>query len=335
MWSATECVNGMSLSIDWSRLEEVVERVVRRTRAEELRDIAEAIKTLADFMRTGFKEMLDRIDRVEKRLEAVESTLLKHSKSIEEMNKTLMEHSKRIEELSKRVEEHTKILQEHSKRLEELSKRVEELTKVVQEHTKTLQEHSRILQEHSKRIEELSKRVEELTKAVQEQGKVLAEHSKRLEEHSKRLEEHSRRVEELVREVGKQGVVLGSIGRRWGRDLEKTVLELYRHVLEERGVIPEKIERFAYVDSDGRYYVKGSKIEFDIYAHNNRVYLVEVKSHADVEDVEWLYKRAEIYEKLTGRKPDKLILVAIHIDDDAYARAKELGIDVIYGAIIP
>jgi hypothetical protein len=290
----------MSLSIDWSKLEEVVERAVRRTRAEELRDIAEAIKTLADFMRTGFKEMLDRIDRVEKRLEAVESTLLKHSKSIEEMNKTLMEHSKRIEEL----------------------------TKVVQEHTKTLQEHSRVLQEHSKRIEELSKRVEELTKAVQEQGKVLVEHSKRLEEHSKRLEE-------LVREVGKQGVVLGSIGRRWGRDLEKTVLELYRSVLEERGIIPEKIERFAYVDSDGRYYVKGSKIEFDIYAHNDKVYLVEVKSHADVEDVEWLYKRAEIYEKLTGRKPDKLILVAIHIDDDAYARAKELGIDVIYGAIIP
>jgi hypothetical protein len=290
----------MSLSIDWSRLEEVVERVVRRARAEELRDIAEAIKTLADFMRTGFKEMLDRIDRVEKRLEAVESTLLKHSKSIEEMNKTLMEHSKRIEEL----------------------------TKVVQEHTKTLQEHSRILQEHSKRLEELSKRVEELTKAVQEQGKVLAEHSKRLEEHSKRLEE-------LAREVGKQGVVLGSVGRRWGRDLEKTVLELYRSVLEERGVILEKIERFAYVDSDGRYYVKGSKIEFDIYMHNERIYLVEIKSHADVEDVEWLYKRAEIYEKLAGRKPDKLILVAIHIDDDAYARAKELGIDVIYGAIIP
>jgi hypothetical protein len=255
----------MSLSIDWSRLEEIVERVVRRARAEELRDIAEAIKTLADFMRTGFKEVLDRIERIEKRLEAVESILLKHSKSIEELNKTLMEHSKRLEELSKRVEEMNKVLMEHSKR----------------------------------------------------------------------LEEHSKRLEELAKEVARQGVVLGSIGRRWGKDLEKMVLELYRHVLEERGMIPEKIERFTYVDSDGRYYVKDSKIEFDIYMHNERIYLVEIKSHADVEDVEWLYKRAEIYEKIAGRKPDKLMLVAIHIDDDAYARAKELGIDVIYGAIIP
>jgi hypothetical protein len=284
------------VSIDWSRLEEVVERAVRRARAEELRDVAEAIKTLADYVKKGFD--------------------------------IIAEHSKRIEE-------HSRIIAEYSKRIEEFSKRVEE-------HSKRLEEHSKILQEHSKRLEELSKRVEELTKAVQEQGKILAEHSKRLEEHSRRVEEmnrvlmeHSKRIEELAREVGKQSVVLGSIGRRWGRDLEKTVLELYRHVLEERGVIPEKIEKFTYVDVDGRYYVKGSKIEFDIYAHNDKVYLVEVKSHADVEDVEWLYKRAEIYEKLTGRKPDKLILVAIHIDDDAYKRAGELGIEVIYGAIIP
>jgi hypothetical protein len=277
------------VSIDWSRLEEVVERVVRRARAEELRDVAEAIKTLADYVKKGFD--------------------------------IIAEHSKRIEE-------HSKIIAEHSKRIEEFSKRVEE-------HSKRLEEHTKILQEHSKRLEELSKRVEELTKAVQGQGKVLAEHSKRLEEHSKRLEEHSKRIEELAREVGKQGVVLGSIGRRWGKDLEKTVLELYRHVLEERGIIPEKIEKFTYVDVDGRYYVKGSKIEFDIYMHNNRIYLVEIKSHADAEDVEWLYKRAEIYEKLTGRKPDKLILVAVHIDDDAYKRAGELGIEVIYGAIIP
>ena len=234
-------------SIDWGKLEEVVERAVKRARAEELRDVAEAIKMLADYVKKGFD--------------------------------IIAEHSKRIEELSKRVEEHSRVLVEHSK----------------------------ILAEHSKRLEEL-------TRAVQEQGK---------------------RIEELARKVGEQSAVLGSIGRRWGRDLEKMVIELYRHVLEERGIIPEKIERFTYVDTDGKYYVKGSRIEFDIYIHNDKVYLVEVKSHADIEDVEWFYKRAEIYEKIRGRRPDKLVLVAVHIDEDAYERAKGLGIEVIYGAIIP
>ena len=247
-------MSSASISIDWGRLEEVVERAVRRARAEELKDIAEAIKTFAEYVKKGFD-----------------------------------------------------IIAEHSKRMEE----------------------------HDKKIEELSRRLEELTKAVQEQGKILAEHSKILAEHSKRLEEFSKRIEELTRKVGEQSAVLGSIGRRWGRDLEKMVIELYRHVLEERGIIPEKIERFTYVDTDGRYYVKGSRIEFDTYIHNDKVYLVEVKSHADIEDVEWFYKRAEIYEKIRGRKPDKLVLVAVHIDEDAYERAKELGIEVIYGAIIP
>jgi len=247
-------VSSASISIDWGRLEEVVERAVRRARAEELKDVTEAIKTFAEYVKKGFD-----------------------------------------------------IIAEYSKRMEE----------------------------HDKKIEELSRRLEELTKAVQEQGKILAEHSKILAEHSKRLEELSKRIEELTRKVGEQSTVLGSIGRRWGRDLEKMVIELYRHVLEERGIIPEKIERFTYVDTDGRYYVKGSRIEFDTYIYNDKVYLVEVKSHADIEDVEWFYKRAEIYEKIRGRKPDKLVLVAVHIDEDAYERAKELGIEVIYGAIIP
>ena len=247
-------MSSASTSIDWGKLEEVVERAVKRARAEELRDVAEAIKTLAEYVKKGFD--------------------------------------------------------------------------IIEEHSRVLAEHSRVLAEHSKRIEELSKRVEE-------HSKVLAEHSKRLEELTRAVQEQGRRIEELARRVGEQSAALGSIGRRWGRDLEKMVIELYRHVLEERGIVPEKIGRFTYVDTDGRYYVKGSRIEFDIYIHNDKVYLVEVKSHADIEDVEWFYKRAEIYEKIRGRRPDKLVLVAVHIDEDAYERAKELGIEVIYGAIIP
>jgi hypothetical protein len=261
-------MSSVSISIDWGKLEEVVERAVKRARAEELKDVAEAIKTLADYVKKGFD--------------------------------IIAEHSKRIEELSRRIEETNKVLMDHSRRLEELTKAVQEQGEILAEHTKILAEHS--------------KRLEELTRAVQEQGK---------------------RIEELARKVGEQSAVLGSIGRRWGRNLEKMVIELYRHVLEEKGIIPEKIERFTYIDTDGRYYVKGSRIEFDIYIHNDKVYLVEVKSHADIEGVEWFYKRAEIYEKIRGRKPDKLVLVAVHIDEDAYERAKELGIEVIYGAIVP
>jgi hypothetical protein len=227
----------LGATFDLEELERVIERAIRKARSEELKIIAEAVKTLADYMKTGFKETIERIEAIEKRIETIE---------------------KRMEIIEKRLEEHAIILQEHTKRLEE-----------------------------------------------------------------------------LTRTVSRLEVALGSIGRRWGRDLEKMVLEIYRHALEERGVLPEKVERFIHIDRDGKYYVKDSRIEFDIYVHDDKVYLIEVKSHAELEHVEWFYKRGEIYEKITGRKPSKLILLAVHIDEDAYARAKELGIDVIYGAIIP
>jgi hypothetical protein len=163
--------------------------------------------------------------------------------------------------------------------------------------------------------------------------KVLIEMVDEGEERSK-LEEYSKRLEELSRVVGELKVLIESIGRKWSRDLERKVIELYKHLLVERGIVPERIEKFIYRDIEGKYHVKGSTIEFNVYVHDEKAYLIEVKSHAEIDHVEWFYKRAEIYEKITGRKPHKLVLVAVNIDEDAYTRAKELGIDVICGSII-
>jgi hypothetical protein len=127
-----------SVSIDWGRLEEVIERAIRKARSEELRDFTEAVKTLAEYMKTGFREMLDRIDRVEKRLEEHASILQEHTKTLQEHTKTLQEHSKRLEELSKRIEEMNKVLMEHSKR-------IEELTKAIQQHGRRIEELSRLV----------------------------------------------------------------------------------------------------------------------------------------------------------------------------------------------
>jgi hypothetical protein len=212
----------VSMELDWQRLEEVVARAVARARSEEMREVAEALKLLASYMREGFERTF----------------------------------------------------------------------------------------------------------------KILEEHSKILEGHTRLLEEHGRRLEELTRAVGELKVAMGSLGRRWGRDLERTVLELYRHALEERGVEPGKVERFVYTDVDGRFYRRGARIEVDVYIHDEKMYLVEVKSHAELDHVEWFYDKTQIVEKILGRKAEKLILVAVNIDKEALERARELGIDVVYGAII-
>ncbi len=44
--------------------------------------------------------------------------------------------------------------------------------------------------------------------------------------------------------------------------------------------------------------------------------------------------KAKIVKKMMSGPIDKLILVAVNIDKEAYKRAKELGIDVIYGHVL-
>jgi len=233
----------VGVELDWQRLEEVVTRAILRARSEEMREMAEAVKLLASYMREGF-----------------EGTF-----------------------------------------------------KILEKHSQLLEEHSKLLREHSKFLEE---------------------HTRILEEHSKTLEGHGRRLEELTRAVGELKVAVGSLGRRWGRDLERTVLELYRHALEERGIEPGRVEKFIYTDVDGRFYRRGARIEVDVYVHDEKVYLVEVKSHAELEDVEWFYDKAGIVEKILGRKAEKLIIAAVNIDKEALERARQLGIDTIYGTVI-
>ena len=186
---------------------------------------------------------------------------------------------------------------------------------------------SAILDELRRLREDFGKRFEEVNKRLEEHGKILAEHSKRLEENSKRLEE-------LTKVVGELKVGVGSLGRRLGRDLEKTILKLYEGFLAERGVEAERVEKFVYRDVDGRFYRRGARIEVDVYLHDKAMYLIEVKSYADHEDIEWFYEKAHIVEKILGKRADKLIVVAVDVDKSALERAKELGVDVIYGNVI-
>lgn len=44
----------MGVELDWERLEEVVARAEARARSEEMREVAEAVKLLASYMREGF-----------------------------------------------------------------------------------------------------------------------------------------------------------------------------------------------------------------------------------------------------------------------------------------
>ena len=189
-----------------------------------------------------------------------------------------------------------------------------------------LREHRRILEEHSKILKEHSKILEEHSRILEEHSKILKEHTKILEGHSAMLKEHSRMLGELK-------VMVGSMGRRWGRDFEETVLAIYKDELARRGLDVRFVRRFSYVDVDGRFGLKGNVYEFDVIIESDGVTVVEVKSRATRDDVVWFYEKVRRVESLLGNVK-RLLVVAVNIDKEALERAQELGIDTIYGAII-
>ncbi len=171
------------------------------------------------------------------------------------------------------------------------------------------------------RFEEYDKKFNEVINELREHRKILNEHTRILGNHTKRFEEHDKGFNEII------------IG--WGEDLERTAMEIFREALEKRGIEPGKVSKFKFKDKDGSYTGrKGEVIDVDILIEDEKLYIIEVKSHAELDHVERLIDKVPVVEKVLNRKAEKVYLIAVNINDDAFERAEEEKIEVIYGSII-
>ena len=205
------------------------------------------------------------------------------------------------------------ILRRLDKHEEELKKLREDFNNFVREQEKRWEENNKRWEENNRKWEEAYKRFEAIERAIQFQGEKIAE---------------------LIKAIGELKAFMGSIGRRMGRDLEKTILALYRDAIERFNIDIEKIEKISFRDYDGKYLHKGARIEIDIYASDKETYLIEVKSLVDEDDVEWFNTRCYIVAREKNIPSYKKLLVAIDITREALERAKELGIETVYGSVI-
>ena len=202
------------------------------------------------------------------------------------------------------------------------------------------------LEEHDRKFNEVLSELREHRKLLEEHDRKFNEVLSELREHRKLLEEHDRKFNEIVEEIKllrenfenlyrRVEVTIGSMGRRWGRDLERIVLEIFKEALERRGIKIGKVESFRYVDVTGEVSGrKGTLTEVDVVVKDDKLYLIEVKSHAEVDHVERLHEKREVVEKVLNKTVEKMFIVAVNIDEDAYERAKEMGIEVICGDVI-
>ena len=111
---------------------------------------------------------------------------------------------------------------------------------------------------------------------------------------------------------------ISAVEARWGIISEETFREELKGFLEKEFKL--KVEKWVGFDGDGLVYGYPSQVEVDVAIHNKKIVLVEVKSHIRASDVYIFKRKAGLYMKLTGKKPDKALEAAEKLGVEVYTK---------------
>src|SRR5579875_549744 len=259
----------------------------------------------------GYTEIIKRLDDNEKRMDAVLAEIVRLREDFNREVRLLHEDFNRLSE------EQTKLRQDFNRLSEEQTKLRQDFNRLSKEQTKLRQDFNRLSEEQTKLRQDFNRLSEEQTKLRQDFNTEVS-----------LLHEDIRRLNDRLE------VTLGRMGRRWGADLERTLLGTFREVLEREGIEPGRVERFSYLDRDGSVTgLKGRLVQVDILVRDGEVTVIEVKSFPERRDMDHLKDVVGYVEKILQKKVSKVYLVAVNVDRDTLERAGELGFKVIYGSI--
>jgi hypothetical protein len=142
----------------------------------------------------------------------------------------------------------------------------------------------------------------------------------RLREDMNRLREDMIRGFELIERH------INALGARWGLMAESAFRESLRGLLEKE--LGFRVEKWKAYDETGIVFGYPSEVEIDVTISDGKLILIEVSSHVRASDVLQFRRKAELYEKLSGRRPDRLIMVTPYVDEKALEAARRLEIEV-------
>jgi hypothetical protein len=176
-------------------------------------------------------------------------------------------------------------------------------------------------------LEEILKRLdrheEEIARLREDMMKMFEKHEERfarIEQELVRLREDMMRGFDLVNRQ------ISALGARWGLMSEQAFREGLRGILEkEFGV---KVERWVTRDEEGTVYGFSSVIEIDIAVKDGKTLLIEISSRMGLSDVAAFLRKAQLYERKTGVRPDRLIMVTPYAEDAAIKAAREVGVEI-------
>jgi hypothetical protein len=187
-----------------------------------------------------------------------------------------------------------------------------------------------ILKRLDKYGEILIKHTEEIIKLREDFKELRKEQIKLREDMNKGFLRHDEEIAKLREDMNKGFQLIerhiSALGARWGLMSEEAFREGLKGILEKEFKL--KVERWSSYDESGIVYGYPSLIEIDVAIHNGKIILIEVSSHIRPSDVALFKRKANVYERLTGNKPEKLMIITPYAEDKAKEACIKHGIEL-------
>ena len=188
-------------------------------------------------------------------------------------------------------------------------------------------------------LDEVIKAIRELQKQVAEHSRIIAEHSKAIRSLQEQVAENTKAIRELRVEVrGLRGDVQGlkaafmELRSVMGLTLEEFSRSFLKGLLEARGFPSSrlKLERKVFKLND-------KQMEINIFNEDPLIIAEVTAILEDLSELDKVIERVFLIEGIYGRRPDYVFLIVPtvrrDISKEAFKKAKEYGIELIYGRI--
>ena len=139
-------------------------------------------------------------------------------------------------------------------------------------------------------------------------------------------EEIAKLREDMMEGFRLLGRHIDALGARWGLMVEDAFREGLKGLLEsELGL---KVSRWTGFDDEGKVFGFPCMVDIDVAVRDGKAILVEIKSHVNASDVYAFKRKAEIYERKTGQKPARLMMMTPYADGKAQEAALKHNIEI-------
>jgi len=237
-----------------------------------------------------------------------------------------------LEEILRRLDKHS---EELVKLREDMNKLREDMVKGFQRHDEEI---AKLREDMVKGFErhdaEIARLREDMNKLREDMNKGFQRHDEEItrlrEDMVKGFQRHDEEIAKLREDMVKGFALLerhvSALGARWGLMSEEAFREGLKGILEKEFEVV--IERWSGYDDLGSVYGYPSLVEVDVAVHDEKTILIEVSSHVRPSEVSAFKRKAEAYERLTGKKPNRLMIVTPYAEDEAKDACKKHGIEL-------